>query len=305
MSYEFSKGTNRYAIKTSMDKPNSDEIAISFKNIEAVKKFFSPAIEKMMPRETLLFLATRSAPLHCCRPKAKNDRTLSNQDCLDLFYTRVTKGELRVVQKDRHIKYSADPIGWFDWDEFFADPRVQPNFHELPASVQIATIKAWQKEKAPLTIVDIFRPTEFKSRRNPKGTIGIGFSASAGTGKAGSGTILVVFDEVGNVGYLKSGGFGGMGGSSVSGTFLIQVTNAKDIYKLKGLSVQTGGSVGEGLSVGLEYVNGAGYHGVNFSFGLGTGLTPAELHSIAEYASVNGAKVDDIINYVKELKSQN
>jgi hypothetical protein len=124
-------------------------------------------------------------------------------------------------------------------------------------------------------------------------------------GKAVSGTTLVVFDEVGNVGYLKSGGAGGMGGSSVSGTFIIQVTNAKDIYRLKGLSSQSGGSLGEGLTIGLEYIIGAGYHGVNFSFGLGAGLTAGELHSIAEYASVNGAKVDEIVAYVKGMKFQN
>lgn len=203
MPYEFTKGTNRYAIKTSTDKFSPDEIAIKFKSENEVKRFFSPSIEKLMPPKSVLSLAKNSAPSYCCRSKDKNGLALSDQDYLELFYLRVAKEELKVVQKSELIKYSADPIGWFDWDEFFADPRVQPNFHELPASVQLATIKAWQKEKAPLTIVDIYKPTEFKSNRSPKGTVGVGFSAAAGTGKAASGTFLVVFDEVGNVGYLR------------------------------------------------------------------------------------------------------
>lgn len=115
---------------------------------------------------------------------------------------------------------------------------------------------------------------------------------------------MLVVDNKGNLGFLVSGGGGGMGGSSLSAVAIIQVTNAKDIYKLKGLSLQTGGSVGEGLSVGIEHVKGEGYHGVNFSFGIGGGLTPGELHSIAEYASVKGASVEGIIDYVKNMISK-
>jgi hypothetical protein len=51
--------------------------------------------------------------------------------------------------------------------------------------------------------------------------------------------------------------------------------------------------------MGIEYVIGEGYKGVNFTFGVADGLTVAELHSIAEYASVKGASVDDMIAYVK------
>ena len=305
MAHEFNRSSNRYAIKTVMEKLSSDEIAIHFKSKKEVKQFFYPAIESLMPKKTILTLAKRTAPTYCCRANRNSSHCLSDNDYLEQFYVRVASGELKIVQKSQTIRHSVDPIGWFDWDKFFSDPRVQPNFHDLPLQVQLSTIKAWQQENSPIKIVDIFKPTKFESTKSSKGTIGVGFSTTGGTGKAASGTILIVFDEAGNVGYLKSGGAGGMGGSSVSGTFIIQATNAKDIYKLKGLSSQSGGSLGEGLTVGLEYITGSGYHGVNFSFGLGTGLTPAELHSIAEYASVKGAKVDEIMAYVKNLKFQN
>lgn len=133
------------------------------------------------------------------------------------------------------------------------------------------------------------------------GTVGVGVGATGGGGAVASGSMMVVVDTKGNVGVVESAGAGGMGGVGGSYGVVLQVTNAEDIYKLKGLSTQTGGSVGEGLTAGLEYIIGDGYSGVNFSFGPGGGLTPAELHSIAEYAEVQGRSVQDIVDFIKEL----
>ena len=136
------------------------------------------------------------------------------------------------------------------------------------------------------------------------GTVGVGIGGTGGAGAGGSGSSMIVVDTKGNVGVVNSAGAGGMGGVGGSGTVIMQVTNAKDIYQLKGWSTQTGGSVGEGLTVGLEYVIGDGYHGVNFTFGPGGGLTPVELHSIAEYASVKGRSTQDIIEFIKGLMNK-
>jgi hypothetical protein len=114
---------------------------------------------------------------------------------------------------------------------------------------------------------------------------------------------MLVVDTKGNIGFVESGGGGGMGGVGGSGGIIIQVTTAKDIYQLKGLSTQTGGSIGEGLVVGVEYIIGDGYTGVNFTFGLGGGWTPVELHSVAEYAKVQGRSIEDILNFIKQLIS--
>lgn len=304
MLREFIKGTNIYAIRSKIDPVYSDEISIHFRDKEAIQNFFDTTVKEKSSQSAILCIAKDVTP-SSCRRSIKAIPQPSDQDLIDKLLEKIYTGELKVVQKSRKMRDSVGPVGWFDWDGFFKDPRVQPNFHDLPESVQIATIKAWQKEKSHLKITEIFAPTKSSGSPSSGGTIGVGGSFTAGTGKAVSATILVVFDSCGNVGYLQSAGGGGMGGSSVSGTFLIQVTNAKDIYRLKGLSTQTGGSVGKGLSAGIEYVNGSGYSGVNFSFGIGDGLTIAELHSIAEYASVKGANVEDIIDYVKKLKLKN
>jgi hypothetical protein len=280
MMREFTMGSNKYAVRRKTDVVYVDEIRIGFSSKESVRKFFSISGKNRNYNSNLVRIAKDVAPSYCCRPYKKRPK-LSDQDYINQLYDRILSGELKVVQKSSFIKRRVDPIGWFDWDKFFADPRVQHNFHELSERVQIATIEAWRKEKNPMKITEIFKPTDFSGSSSSGGTVGVGGTFTAGTGKAVSGTIMIIFDDNGNVGYLKSAGGGGMGGSSISGSFIVQVTNAKDIYKLKGLSLQTGGSAGKGGSIGIEYVIGDGYKGVNFTFGVAGGLTVAELHSIA------------------------
>jgi len=132
-------------------------------------------------------------------------------------------------------------------------------------------------------------------------TLAIGGSASGGGGAGASGSVMVVVDGHGNIGITESGGAGGYGGVSASGGMSIQITNADTIYDLEGVSAQTGGSVGEGISVGAELVTGTGYMGININLGFGGGLTPVEMHSFVEYAGVQGRNIKDIIDFIKNL----
>jgi RHS repeat-associated protein len=156
----------------------------------------------------------------------------------------------------------------------------------------------WRRFSAALS------STNKSSGRSSGGTVGVGVGGTGGGGAAGSFSGMLVVDTKGNFGFVESAGGGGMGGVGGSGGIIIQVTNAKDIYQLKGLSTQTGGSIGEGLTVGIEYIIGDGYTGVNFTFGPGGGWTPVELHSVAEYAAVQGHSIEDILNFINQLLSE-
>jgi RHS repeat-associated protein len=132
-------------------------------------------------------------------------------------------------------------------------------------------------------------------------TVAIGVSGSVGAGMGASGSVMITFDAHGNIGFIESGGGGGYAGVGGSGGGIIQVTNADSIYDLRGFNVQTGFSFTWGPNIGAEWVVGMGYMGVNINFGLGGGLTPFEMHSIAEYAAVQGVSIYDIINFIKNL----
>jgi len=101
-------------------------------------------------------------------------------------------------------------------------------------------------------------------------TVAIGLGGTGGAGGGVSGSGMLVFDDNGNVGFVASGGAGGYGGVSASAGGIFQVTNADTIYDLKGVSVQTGGSVQitKKLSIGAELVTGKGYVGYNINVGL-------------------------------------
>jgi RHS repeat-associated protein len=134
-------------------------------------------------------------------------------------------------------------------------------------------------------------------------TIAIGVAGTAGAGGGVGGGFSFVFDNKGNVGIISSAGGGGLGGISYSAGAQVQVTNANTIYDLNGLSLQSGGSL-LASPLGFEAVQGDSYWGVNFNItlpGLSGGLTPVELHSIAEYAAVEGMTWDEALKYVLKL----
>jgi len=109
-----------------------------------------------------------------------------------------------------------------------------------------------------------------------------------------SGSIIIVFDGLGNIGIAISGGGGGYAGIGGSGGIVIQGTDADNINLLNGPVVQTGGSGGPpGVGIGLEWVvqnsDGVTVNGFNFNAGpglQGNGVTPFEFHSMLENTRV-------------------
>jgi len=169
MFREFTKGSNKYALKTSVDTNASDEIKIHFKNKEAIRKFFSVPGKNSTFNLNLIRIAKDIAPSFCCRSH-KNRPKPSDQELIEQLINMIFSGELKVVQRSKYIKRRIDPIGWFDWNKFLADPRVQEDFHALPEKVQLATMRAWQNERDALTITEIFKPTDFSQSPPSHGT---------------------------------------------------------------------------------------------------------------------------------------
>jgi hypothetical protein len=133
------------------------------------------------------------------------------------------------------------------------------------------------------------------NRIDPTGlwTMRLGFQASFNT-------ISSVNINIGlAIGYSESSGFtvgvvGGAGGGVAlvgcsAGGFL-EVTNADSVNDLKGGSIQAGGSFGEGLVLGGDYIvglNGKGmpsYQGVEVNLGIGGGL-PLDLHVLGSLST--------------------
>ena len=126
-------------------------------------------------------------------------------------------------------------------------------------------------------------------------TFGLGVGFTAGLGLGVSGSVLVVFDNKGNVGLILSGGGGGYAGIGAGGVGMLQVTSAPTIQDLNGFVVQFGGSVilgpDIGAGVGAEWVVQKGpegpIHGLNFNVGpAGNVPIPFEIHGLLEYGKV-------------------
>ncbi len=103
--------------------------------------------------------------------------------------------------------------------------------------------------------------------------IAIGYSANNG----------VTAGVVGGVG----GGVGLVGGS---GGGFVEVTNADEVNDLRGGSIQAGGSLGEGVVVGGDYIVGlnndgsVSYQGFELNAGLGLGM-PIDLHLLGQLST--------------------
>jgi hypothetical protein len=124
----------------------------------------------------------------------------------------------------------------------------------------------------------------------PHGTFSINVpSILIGGIVAGRGGVEFAFDNKGNL--IIMGGLGGGAiapGSAGIGAG-VKVTNAPSVEKLPGLSVQLGGSGGEVVAVGGEWVffsddEGNKYNGLAVDVGLsGKAPIPAEVHGTVEY----------------------
>jgi hypothetical protein len=127
------------------------------------------------------------------------------------------------------------------------------------------------------------------SNTDPTGlwTFSIGFGGTGGAaGGGGTAVGSLVWDGrsllPGVQITLGAGGYAVLGGSlglSLTGT------NAADSDSLTGFGGEVGGSVGEGLGVGGDYVFplGNGYQGVSLNGGISAGMLPFELHGFGTY----------------------
>jgi len=125
-------------------------------------------------------------------------------------------------------------------------------------------------------------------------TFGIGLGGTIGLGQGLSGSIMIVFDDNGNIGLALSGGGGAYAGGGASGGLVIQRTNADTIQNLKGPVVQAGGSASIlGANVGVEWVVQQGANdsiqGWNLNVGVGASgalVTGAEFHGMLEVTEI-------------------
>ena len=150
-----------------------------------------------------------------------------------------------------------------------------------------------------------------KSRRSRKsrrsGTYSSGINVSLAWGGGGYASAGWAVDLNGNVGLVFSGGGGG-GTPSVGLSRYHTTTNANDIYDLGGFSMQTGGSIDLGISVGGEYTmfqdgeSGEIYQGVTVSGGISLPalVIPVELHGEVGKSYVIGFNIKDAISKIGE-----
>ena len=117
---------------------------------------------------------------------------------------------------------------------------------------------------------------------NQSGTVSFGLTGSIGCGVIVTGSVGLAVDSFGNVALILSGGGGG-GFPTLTAAGFVTGTNAPTVYQLGGASIQTGGSGGLLVSVGVEgtvipdAVNGTTYYGGTLLIGGGAQF-PVEWH---------------------------
>lgn len=110
-------------------------------------------------------------------------------------------------------------------------------------------------------------------------TFGIGGAGTIGAGGGAGGSLLFAFDGHWDFGFVGSGGGGGLGGLNLAGGIQVQWTDADNIGQLNGESLQVGGSVDYGVSVGGEQIIGPDYSGYDVTIGGSLlGSSPIEEH---------------------------
>ena len=150
----------------------------------------------------------------------------------------------------------------------------------------------------------VLTPEKLKNilnRQGSHGTISIGAHGTAMSGIAGTAAIQYSFDRKGNV-VLQVVYGGGGGGVSASTGLYVAFTNARDVYNLEGKTLQVGGSGGEGLVFGGDFLylnrNKAtkeNYQGGSVNVGAGLGLV--DIHAmITDTETINKHKNGTISN---------
>ncbi len=130
-----------------------------------------------------------------------------------------------------------------------------------------------------------------------------GTELGAGAGKAISVSLMTVANTEGNIGIMVGLGFGGMSGVSASATRAVQVTNAKNIYELRGWSTQVGASGGAGVyTIGGNAILSPSYKGGQINYGAGKGLTAAEIHMLQQFSFFTGFNLKTLIKNIREKR---
>lgn len=129
-----------------------------------------------------------------------------------------------------------------------------------------------------------------------KVTVAFGGAASASFMISAGGSGVVVVDGHGNVGVVGSLSFGG-GTPSAGLGFTLSITNADKTSNLSGLGVEGGLSASPvvGPSIGVDFIGGNGYVGVNINFG-GRG-TPIVFEG---HGRINGAAVVNLNGWLSQ-----
>lgn len=204
----------------------------------------------------------------------------------------------RVYQQQPSLPNDETPkgLGVVQW---FQEPSGRPPLNQTGSSPSPTPSSNFQA-RGPADPQNLNRYTYVRNNPlryvDPMGywTFGFGLGFNVGLGGGVSGSVMLVFDDNGNVGLALSGGGGGYAGMGGSGGIVVQGTNADVIQHLNGPVVQTGGSLSLLGSIGGEWViqNGptGAIQGVNFNVGAGLVVlgvpVPVEMHSMLEVTKV-------------------
>ncbi|MFZ2630837.1 MAG: RHS repeat-associated core domain-containing protein [Desulfosalsimonadaceae bacterium] len=168
------------------------------------------------------------------------------------------KGGINLYCITSNNPFKIEILGLFDYNGFYADPRTPKDFAELtrenPETAK-AMMEAWEKEKEPVKITDVFTPTNWPEG----GPIPTYFAGVEAHLLGGGGLSLVVCcDDKCDKNYflfLKVCGGAALGGGGAIG--LVEgMEGATCNYKnYEGWFFEAGGSVGfcgAGLDVGVK-----------------------------------------------------
>jgi len=93
------------------------------------------------------------------------------------------------------------------------------------------------------------------------------------------GSFGIAIDGNGNIGLVGSFGGGADIVAALGHGLALTATNASSLSQLRGLTTQFGGQIGQGATVGAEYVGGRGYSGISvFGANAVLGFIPAEVY---------------------------
>ena len=101
MLREFSKGTERFAVKTLLDPEERNEAKILFRDKADIQKFFDSAMGDFISDATIHRIVKDVAPSFC-RP-IRHKRAVTADELFERFYSDVHTGKLNIVLKHGNV----------------------------------------------------------------------------------------------------------------------------------------------------------------------------------------------------------